>query len=314
MNILKKFSSLFSKPSQSPAPVLLKLNLGCGYDKRDGFINIDMDETPEPDILSDVSHLHMIATGSCEHILANDILEHLNRHKIPNTLKEWNRVLSISGTLEMTVPSLVDAVAMLAEKGEDDINFQKTMLQNIFGTQHYPGDFHHYSFTEQILRSLFSETGFTVQSLTVKDGWLFHVVAEKFEHQPIDAIYEIEDDSEFLESVFATYLLRHIDDRGMNKYSSLLAAGIPREAIIDMVLTSDEYDNVQPILNDCDDILLIGDDLLFLQEAFRRILKREIDEVGQEFYASQLDRGTSRAIIINALKHSDELQTTSSME
>jgi hypothetical protein len=40
--------------SALPDPLPRKLNLGCGWDKRDGYLNVDLHGSHDPDLVADV--------------------------------------------------------------------------------------------------------------------------------------------------------------------------------------------------------------------------------------------------------------------
>jgi predicted SAM-dependent methyltransferase len=58
----------------------MKLNIGCGTDYREGFINIDGSSVlPRVDKVIDISSEELTShfkSGEIKHILANDIIEH----------------------------------------------------------------------------------------------------------------------------------------------------------------------------------------------------------------------------------------------
>jgi len=310
-NILDKVSSLFNIKNKDVqhtpfSSSLTHLNLGCGYDKRDGYINVDLNSVHSPDIVADVSDLHMLNDCTYEYILANDILEHLNRHKIENTLKEWNRVLTVSGHLEIQVPSIVDAVALLQSKGKGNVEFHYTLLQNLFGSQYYPGDFHHYSFTKEILSDLMKETGFKIESIDLVDDWLFTVHATKVEHRYPDELYGVKNNADFLDAVYIKYLQRSIDGAGLASMSDLLQQGIPREAIVNMVRTSPEYKRIQIENVGYEELLELKSDNEFLNAIYLRVLNRPLDEHGSSHYGLRLQNGTHREVIVSELKNSEE--------
>src|SRR6478672_11115968 len=56
-----------------------RLNLGCGFDYREGFLNIDLNDFHKPDLVADVRNLHSLPSDFYEELVANDVLEHLER-------------------------------------------------------------------------------------------------------------------------------------------------------------------------------------------------------------------------------------------
>jgi predicted SAM-dependent methyltransferase len=86
-----------------PHPPPHKLNIGCGRNIKDGWINIDM--YPPADITIDVRNRLPFPNSSCELIYSEHFLEHLS---CPNEsfpfLKECYRVLSPGCAIHVGVP------------------------------------------------------------------------------------------------------------------------------------------------------------------------------------------------------------------
>lgn len=55
-----------------------KVNLGCGYKKFDGWINIDMDKACKPDIIADISQRVPLPDNSVSEVYINHVIEHLD--------------------------------------------------------------------------------------------------------------------------------------------------------------------------------------------------------------------------------------------
>jgi predicted SAM-dependent methyltransferase len=75
----------------------MKLNLGCGRNKRDGFVNIDKYATFQPDLVWDIEKTHYpFEAGSVTEIAAAHVLEYLGQHSdaFLAIIKELYRVLA----------------------------------------------------------------------------------------------------------------------------------------------------------------------------------------------------------------------------
>lgn len=154
-----------------------KLNVGCGWDHREGYLNIDFLEVHGPDLVADVRDLHMLPSGHYRELVAQDILEHLERSEIDPALEEWARVLAVGGRLILRVPDLLGVARLLT--ANRTIDFHHQMIHALLGTQAYNGDYHHATFTELTLRDSLHRAGFVVEELTDFNEWLFDVVAVK---------------------------------------------------------------------------------------------------------------------------------------
>ena len=86
----------------------MKLNIGCGTDYREGYINIDGSSTlPKVDKIVDISReslLHHFDEGTVGYILANDIIEHHFHWEANRILKDFFALLWRSGEVEIRVP------------------------------------------------------------------------------------------------------------------------------------------------------------------------------------------------------------------
>jgi predicted SAM-dependent methyltransferase len=217
-----------------------KLNLGCGLDKRNDYLNVDLNTSHEPDLVCDVSNLHPLPSGYYDAILARDILEHIQRPKIQNTLKEWNRVLQMNGTFAFRVPNATSLLELLNRDENRNVDAHYRLIQCLFGTQTYDGDFHHFAFTDILLKDMLSEAGFRLEILTTEDHWLFSGNARKIRNAPVDDMFNLPDDT-FIDELYRSLLKRNPDPEGKHFYLSLLQKGISREAVVETIRISPEY-------------------------------------------------------------------------
>lgn len=219
----------------------LRINLGCGSDYRPGYINIDKNPEHKHDLLSDVTWLADLEDQSVSEILAQDVLEHVFREQCLTALLEWNRVLAHEGVLLIRVPSLENLLGLFLQSKNQNPEQHAILIQCLFGTQGYEGDFHFNGFTELSLRDQLNKTGFEVQSLTLQHEWLFEVRAIKKVHRFPDPLLRITDNAEFLYALYRRLLRRDIDPGGLSHFTRLLEKGIARESVAKALTNSNEY-------------------------------------------------------------------------
>jgi predicted SAM-dependent methyltransferase len=218
-----------------------KINIGCGFDIKNDFLNVDLHERHGPDLVADCTDLSILPSSYYEHILANDVLEHIPRLKTRSTLREWNRLLRIDGILELQVPNVMGLLELLKRDENQNMAQHEKLLQCLYGTQAYNGDFHFIGFTEITLNGVLSETGFTLRENRIRDEWLFQAKAIKVENSKIDKLLIINGNEDFLDSMYMDLLDREPDEEGFSYYIDLLSKGFSREAIIETIKASDEY-------------------------------------------------------------------------
>lgn len=79
-----------------------KLNLGCGTDIREGWINLDIAPLKGVDVVHNIEKLPLpFEDNQFDEILCNDVLEHVEY--IP-LLKDLHRILKSKGVLTIQVP------------------------------------------------------------------------------------------------------------------------------------------------------------------------------------------------------------------
>lgn len=80
-----------------------ELNIGCGWEKREGFINIDKTKEVKPDIVVIEKGLPFM-DNSCEYIYSQHCLEHVRPHKWRFVFEEIGRVAKEGCILELKLP------------------------------------------------------------------------------------------------------------------------------------------------------------------------------------------------------------------
>lgn len=92
-------------------PLELKLNVGCGAEPSDAWINVDMRPLAGAvDVQGDINRLPF-ADGVFHFILADSVLEHLRDPRL--AIGELRRVLGPAGSVHIRVPALGSMAAHL---------------------------------------------------------------------------------------------------------------------------------------------------------------------------------------------------------
>ncbi len=81
----------------------VKLNLGCGERKKEGYINVDWKSELDPEVVHDLNTIpYPFSNGSIDLVEADHILEHLDRPFF--IMQELHRILKRGGVLKIKVP------------------------------------------------------------------------------------------------------------------------------------------------------------------------------------------------------------------
>jgi SAM-dependent methyltransferase len=81
----------------------MKLHLGCGFDRKEGWVNVDCQARVKPDLVVDLGVFPWPwESDSIDEIYSSHVFEHL--HDALGTMRECYRVLKPGGTLEVVVP------------------------------------------------------------------------------------------------------------------------------------------------------------------------------------------------------------------
>ena len=119
---------------------MLKLNLGCGLSKLEGFVNVDIDPEVNPDVVADFTTHLPYENDSVDWIVMFHVIEHIVAAKHPALLDEIWRVLKPSeGMLIIAYPEFVKVAQNFID---NKLGMRAYWTATIYGRQGSPGDFH----------------------------------------------------------------------------------------------------------------------------------------------------------------------------
>ncbi len=155
----------------------MRLNLGCGEDVREGYVNVDARATHPSVQIVDLSKFPWpFPDQSADEILMLDFLEHFPYAVTQTILLECYRILKPDGSVTVQVPDALHTARAMVQEGvylcnrcggdmssygyekcrkcgqtRDEISEAAT--KRFYGGQDYPGNFHQTAFTERSLLS-----------------------------------------------------------------------------------------------------------------------------------------------------------------
>jgi len=188
----------------------MKLNLGAGNDRREGYYNIDLNAELPQERVDLTEFPWKWETNSCSEILMLDLLEHFPYRLTDLVLKEVYRVLRVGGCVDIQVPDFEHcALAALdmhqylcnfcGARGKDySINAQgvkvcqcgktrydiaEAAIMRLYGGQDFEGNWHFNAFTKETLVERLKNIGFGEFELLEKHhqfkNWNFKLKAVK---------------------------------------------------------------------------------------------------------------------------------------
>ncbi len=137
--------------------VEMKLNLGGGGTRIEGYISVDIDINTKPDLVADITEL-ALQSNSIEAIYISHTLEHFEYHIAESLLHKFYDWLDWGGTLFVAVPSF-DKLCEIITKGEGDTDYIRGLF---YGNHAYPTDMHKSNWTRQHLTRVVEDIGFSV--------------------------------------------------------------------------------------------------------------------------------------------------------
>ncbi len=148
----------------------IRLEIGAGDNPRSGYIHLDSRKLPGIEIVANADKIPL-DNELCKEIYAANILEHFSWRKTEDVLKEWFRILSKGGRIELYVPDFDNLRQME--------NIEKA-LWFIYGDQDYDDNYHKAGFTFDSLKSKMLNVGFeNIKRLHCIDNWALHIEGYK---------------------------------------------------------------------------------------------------------------------------------------
>jgi len=135
----------------------MKLNIGCGYQYKSGYINIDAYNKSVADKTDNVEKLKY-KSNSVQHIQAKQFIEHLGFFKTIYSLAEWYRILKPRGTIILETPDLETSFQQFL-KG--DFEVKRNIITWIYGHES-KGMVHIFCFPKDLLELILQKTGFII--------------------------------------------------------------------------------------------------------------------------------------------------------
>lgn len=149
----------------------MKIHLGCGTKKLDGWVNIDSVAECEPDLIHDISQPLPYEDQTVDEVLAEDLLEHFDKYVRYLVFYQWVRVLRLGGKITVQVPNFKKILFKYFKFGYD--NFVDFIFgENLWESKVYIGHFgsHKWGYSKKTLEEFVKVFG--IEPVTIEEKGL----------------------------------------------------------------------------------------------------------------------------------------------
>lgn len=117
----------------------MKLNLGCGLCKLPGYINIDIDISVKPDLVTDFKTILPFSDNTIDRVLLIHTIEHIPRFYHIHIYSEIHRILKPNGEFILAYPEFERCAKNWISNFQGKRDFWEATL---YGRQTSKADFH----------------------------------------------------------------------------------------------------------------------------------------------------------------------------
>lgn len=157
---------------------ITKLHIACGTDFKPDYINVDLYDTRNCDVIDDCITLPSFPDNFATEIFHAQFIEHIDIHEGEIALKNWYRVLAPGGKLVFETPEADETfrfwLSMNHEQRWEKVeNLWLGYRMQIWGTQDAPGMQHKIIYDKPKMREMLEEAGFKdIYCENINDRWL----------------------------------------------------------------------------------------------------------------------------------------------
>jgi SAM-dependent methyltransferase len=163
----------------------MRLNVGCGRRRIEGYTGVDAVERKGADIVAPAWAIPL-ADESCDEIMAIHLFEHFYRWECERVLAEWHRLLKPRGRLVLELPDL-HKCCLNVIKGREAEKFEGQLgMWGLYGDPRDEDPYmtHRWGWTPATLRALLEANGF---DRTGEERTEFHPVGRQWRDMRIVA-------------------------------------------------------------------------------------------------------------------------------
>lgn len=160
-----------SIPKARPDRKLVQVNLGCGTNIADGFINVDNFElsSEKSFIKANIIDGLPFENESVDYIICDQVIEHIAMKDIPTVLYNIRRVLKKGGKAIIIVPDFEGAVRQWLDarlnESFDPVQYQ-WFSEVVYGNQNHDGEFHKAPMSPSYLHYLLNMSGLSKNTIS----------------------------------------------------------------------------------------------------------------------------------------------------
>ena len=162
-----------------------KLHIG-GLVKSPGWEILNANQTEYVDHVCNANNLSQFSNNTFAELYASHVVEHFDYNgELPNTLKEWNRVLEPGGKIYISVPDLDILSQLILEKDFLSCEERFFVMRMMFGGHVDKYDYHVVGLNEEFLAGFLLASRFTNLVRVDNFGLFKDTSSMKFKDIPI---------------------------------------------------------------------------------------------------------------------------------